>query len=330
MFICLIRREFSALQRLFKVETRHFSGFTPGLSDYGALLIKNRIVLSTTFTSTIFPSRNFPNFTRLFKNTSSIQYISSLSESHSTLHDISIMETKDRDLKVNSRDVAARVQELIQTNTIMVFSKSYCPFCRRVKELFEKELQVPYRAIELDQDSQGSAIMDYLKSLTGQKTVPNVFINGQHIGGCDSTYEAHRQGQIRPLLASAMAGATTPATAVTTTSTGELLSIIFYCVNKMLTVVYPIFGVSLDSGEMATTRTPGEMPTSGSEKAPIQGMASDKPSTETISSPVVAQPASPYDYDLVVIGGGSGGIACAREGKFFIHNIGVISKMSTR
>jgi hypothetical protein len=86
----------------------------------------------------------------------------------------------------------------------------------------------------------------------------------------------------------------------------------------MLTIEYTIFHVSLDAGAMATTGIRGEATISGFEKAHILGMASDQPSAETASSSVAAPSASPYDYDLVVIGGGSGGIACAREGGFFL------------
>jgi glutaredoxin 3 len=227
MLTCLIRREFSTLRRLIKVETGHFTRFTPDLNDYGASLIKNRINFSTSLANTIFPSRNFPNITQRSKSTP-IQFVSLLAEHQQTRRNISIMEVKDRDLNIKSRDVATRVQELIQTNAVMVFSKSYCPFSRRVKELFGEGLRIPYGVIELDQDSQGSAIMDYLNSLTGQKTVPNVFINGQHIGGCDSTYEAHRQGKIQSLLASVVAGTTTtPAITSVATTTGALVNIIF-------------------------------------------------------------------------------------------------------
>jgi thioredoxin reductase (NADPH) len=46
----------------------------------------------------------------------------------------------------------------------------------------------------------GTEIQDALLQKTGQKTVPNVFINGVHVGGCDNTMEAHQTGRLQFLL----------------------------------------------------------------------------------------------------------------------------------
>ena len=42
--------------------------------------------------------------------------------------------------------------------------------------------------------------MDALNQMTGQRTVPNVFINGKHIGGCDTTIALHSSGELAKLL----------------------------------------------------------------------------------------------------------------------------------
>ena len=46
----------------------------------------------------------------------------------------------------------------------------------------------------------GQAVLDALKELTGQETVPNVFINGKHVGGCDSTIAAHSRGDLSRMI----------------------------------------------------------------------------------------------------------------------------------
>jgi thioredoxin reductase (NADPH) len=46
----------------------------------------------------------------------------------------------------------------------------------------------------------GAEIQDALLQKSGQKTVPNVFINGSHVGGCDNTMEAHQTGRLQFLL----------------------------------------------------------------------------------------------------------------------------------
>ncbi|KAL0450685.1 UNVERIFIED_CONTAM: Glutaredoxin [Sesamum latifolium] len=77
-----------------------------------------------------------------------------------------------------------KAKELVSTNPVVVFSKTFCPFCVTVKELLTK-LGVSFKAIELDKEGDGSEIQSALAEWTGQRTVPNVFIGGKHIGGCD-------------------------------------------------------------------------------------------------------------------------------------------------
>lgn len=51
----------------------------------------------------------------------------------------------------------------------------------------------------------GPEVQAALHQWTGQRTVPNVFIGGQHIGGCDSTVAKHKEGKLVPLLQEAKA-----------------------------------------------------------------------------------------------------------------------------
>ncbi|PKA64588.1 Glutaredoxin [Apostasia shenzhenica] len=91
---------------------------------------------------------------------------------------------------------------LVSSNPVMVFSKTYCPYCTKVKDLFSK-LGVQCKIIELDVESDGSEIQAALAEWTGQRTVPNVFISGKHIGGCDRVMEKHSEGKLVPLLTEA-------------------------------------------------------------------------------------------------------------------------------
>ncbi|TYZ61891.1 hypothetical protein PybrP1_004832, partial [[Pythium] brassicae (nom. inval.)] len=93
----------------------------------------------------------------------------------------------------------ASVQALIQKEPVLVFSKTHCPHCARVKALF-KDLKTDFELVELDEHADGSEIQDLLLELTNQRTVPNVFIKGQHIGGCDSTMALHADNKLLPLL----------------------------------------------------------------------------------------------------------------------------------
>ncbi|KAF2267837.1 glutaredoxin [Lojkania enalia] len=90
-----------------------------------------------------------------------------------------------------------KVQGIIDENPVAVFSKSYCPYCRAAKQLL-RESGAKFYAIELDQIDDGSAIQSTLVDLTGQFTVPNIFIGQKHIGG-NSDLQAQRR-QLPKLL----------------------------------------------------------------------------------------------------------------------------------
>uniref|UniRef100_A0A8C8VJL8 thioredoxin-disulfide reductase (NADPH) n=1 Tax=Pelusios castaneus TaxID=367368 RepID=A0A8C8VJL8_9SAUR len=59
---------------------------------------------------------------------------------------------------------------------------------------------VDYYALELDLTDDGPNIQEVLAELTGQRTVPNVFVNGTHVGGYDKTFQAYKSGSLQNLL----------------------------------------------------------------------------------------------------------------------------------
>lgn len=81
--------------------------------------------------------------------------------------------------------------------SIAVFSKSYCPYCNATKSLLDST-GAKYFSIELDQEDDGSAIQNALRQITGQSSVPNIFIGQKHIGG-NSDLQAKR-GELKNLL----------------------------------------------------------------------------------------------------------------------------------
>ena len=82
---------------------------------------------------------------------------------------------------------------------VVIFSKSYCPFCTKTKELFE-DLKVDAKVYELNQMDDGADIQDALLDITGQRTVPNVFIKGEHMGGNDACQAAAKAGSLQEKL----------------------------------------------------------------------------------------------------------------------------------
>ncbi len=55
--------------------------------------------------------------------------------------------------------------------------------------------------LELDNASNGGDVQSYLAEKTGQRTVPNIFINGKHIGGCDDITRLNQSGELKKLVA---------------------------------------------------------------------------------------------------------------------------------
>jgi len=93
---------------------------------------------------------------------------------------------------------AQKAQQLIDDNAAVVFSKSYCPYCRQTK-LTLQDTGAKFAVYELDQTEDGSEIQDALEKLTGQRTVPNIFIGKKHIGG-NSDLQAHKGKDLTNLL----------------------------------------------------------------------------------------------------------------------------------
>jgi glutaredoxin 3 len=96
-------------------------------------------------------------------------------------------------------DATAQVQQKINDNAVVVFSKSYCPYCKTTKSTL-KELTTAIEVVELDQIPEGSDLQDALEQLNGQRTVPNIYINKKHIGGNSDLQSLRNAGKLNGLL----------------------------------------------------------------------------------------------------------------------------------
>ncbi|CAN6232661.1 unnamed protein product [Urochloa humidicola] len=103
------------------------------------------------------------------------------------------------ELAAATRSPSAFVQNAIYSNRITIFSKTYCPYSMRAKRIFRDLKEDPY-IVELDLREDGRNIQSVLLDLVGRHTVPQVFVNGQHIGGSDDTVNALSNGQLEKLL----------------------------------------------------------------------------------------------------------------------------------
>ncbi|PHH64307.1 hypothetical protein CDD81_4791 [Ophiocordyceps australis] len=96
-------------------------------------------------------------------------------------------------------EASTKVQHFIDDNAVMVFSKSYCPYCEKTKKTLS-ELGAEYTTVELDKEDDGSELQDALEKITGQRTVPNVLIKKKHIGGNSDIQELNKLGKLADLL----------------------------------------------------------------------------------------------------------------------------------
>lgn len=96
----------------------------------------------------------------------------------------------------------------------MVFAKSYCPYCRSTKKTFKNLLiklgldsDLKYKVIELDElpGNDGRLIQNELYEITGQRTVPNVFIAGEHVGGNSDVQSLFEEERLHQMLLEASA-----------------------------------------------------------------------------------------------------------------------------
>jgi len=80
---------------------------------------------------------------------------------------------------------------------VTLFTTDWCPFCRRAKTLL-KEKGVQWTELNIEADPLNRQAM---MELSGRNTVPQIFINGTHVGGCDDLMELDAKGGLDTLLA---------------------------------------------------------------------------------------------------------------------------------
>lgn len=79
---------------------------------------------------------------------------------------------------------------------VEIYTKDYCPYCRRAKDLLSRK-GVKYRECDITQDRQGQIEM---QKRSGRKTVPQIFVDGKHIGDCDEIHALDAQGKLDAVL----------------------------------------------------------------------------------------------------------------------------------
>lgn len=79
---------------------------------------------------------------------------------------------------------------------IVVYSSDWCPYCTRAKSLLAKK-SVAFEEIRVDGQPQ---LRSEMTKKAGRTSVPQIWINDFHVGGCDDLYALERAGKLDPLL----------------------------------------------------------------------------------------------------------------------------------
>lgn len=83
---------------------------------------------------------------------------------------------------------------------IEVYSGDYCPYCQRAKALLK---QRGYDYIEYDVQMEPAKREEMAQRAPGARTIPQIFINDRHVGGCDDLFALDRRGELADWVAKA-------------------------------------------------------------------------------------------------------------------------------
>lgn len=81
---------------------------------------------------------------------------------------------------------------------VEIYVKTSCPYCIRARRLLDSK-GVAYTTYVLDLG--GPQRQEMIQRAGGRTTVPQIFIRGRHVGGCDDLFELEYHGKLEPLLA---------------------------------------------------------------------------------------------------------------------------------
>jgi glutaredoxin 3 len=80
---------------------------------------------------------------------------------------------------------------------VKMYTTAVCPYCVRAKQLLKSRGVDQIEEVRIDTDPQAR---EHMMSITGRRTVPQIFIGSTHVGGCDDLMALDAQGGLAPLL----------------------------------------------------------------------------------------------------------------------------------
>jgi monothiol glutaredoxin len=104
-----------------------------------------------------------------------------------------------------SQDVLSKIKAHVESNRVVVYMKGtklmpQCGFSAATVELLDS-LGIPFQTVDVLSDPE---IREGIKRFSNWPTIPQVYVNGKFIGGCDIVQEMHERGELAPLLHEAL------------------------------------------------------------------------------------------------------------------------------
>jgi cysteine synthase A len=108
------------------------------------------------------------------------------------------------------------VQATIAANGVTMFALEWCEFCWSARKMFA-QLGIPYKSVDLDsvafqEDDLGVKCRGVLHRMTGSPTIPQIYIDGELIGGCTELFDLYSSGELQQKLSAAGVSFDTDAT----------------------------------------------------------------------------------------------------------------------
>lgn len=82
--------------------------------------------------------------------------------------------------------------------SVTIYARADCPYCHMAKDLLRRK-GVGFEEVDIGRERERRAEM--IARAGGRSTVPQIFIDARHVGGCDDLYALDRAGALDPLLA---------------------------------------------------------------------------------------------------------------------------------
>lgn len=79
---------------------------------------------------------------------------------------------------------------------VVMYATGWCPYCERARQLLQRK-QAPFTEIDIDRDP---ALRQEMIARSGRTSVPQIFIDDVHVGGCDDLHALEARGGLDPLL----------------------------------------------------------------------------------------------------------------------------------